>query len=97
MSQEFLRLAAPVSASPIPVGEAIEQARSQFRTARNAYVDLLQSFGQPRLGWLLRSEEKVTVRSLHSTRDAAQRMAEQALAVVTALDACIDTCERAAR
>jgi hypothetical protein len=92
-----LRVTAPADAPPIPIDLARDQAREQFRSARNTYVDLLGVFGGYRLHWLLRSEEKVTVRALRSTREEAQRMAEHALALVAALEACIDTCERAAK
>ena len=92
-----LRVTVPASSPPIPRDEATDQARAQFQAARDAYIDVLESFGQHRLRWLLKSREKVTVPGLRSTRDAAQRMAEQALAVVSALDACVETCERAAK
>lgn len=95
MSTSRLRITPPASSEPIPVDDAVEQAREQFKAARNAYIDMLEMFGQRRLRSLLKSEEKVTVPSLRATRDAAQRVAEQALAVVSALDACVDTCERA--
>lgn len=96
-SASRLRIAVSPEAPPIPLEQATEQAQWQFRTARDAYINVLQVFGGHRLRWLLRSEEKVTVRALRAARDEAQRMAELALAVVGALDACIDTCARAAK
>lgn len=90
-----LRVAPASTDAPIPVSEAIERAQSQHKVARDAYIDLLAIFGEYPLRQLLRSDGKVTVPRLRSMRDAAQRMTERAQVIVAALDACIDTCERA--
>jgi hypothetical protein len=92
-----LRVAPDRSGPAIPIPEARDQMRGQYEKARDVYVDLLAVFGEAQLRSLLRHRERVTVPRIRATRDAAQRLAERALAVVSALDACLDIYERADR
>jgi hypothetical protein len=91
-----LRITPARTDTPIPTNEAVDQAQAQYRDAQLALIDTMGAVSQHELLALLRSEGHVTVHRLRATRDAAQRMAERALSVLSALDACLDTCERAA-
>jgi len=78
-------------------GEATVQFRSNYKAARAAYIDLLGTTNGYRMLDLLDSTKAIGVPALRATRDEAQRVATEALAVVSALNAAVDACERSQR
>jgi hypothetical protein len=90
-----LRIIESAEAGPIPISQAQDAYKAQWREARIAYVEMLDSIHDLPVKRLLISSGSLTAAEIKAVRNSAAETARKANAMLAALDATVDIVYRA--